>query len=101
MKRNKLNLRRGLALSLLVLSISACSSNDKNTSNGNGGGSGNTTTPVGGTPPPPVVVTPNQEDKFGANFGAAFRAALNGEPISVNDGDIIPISLTAEPEVVN
>lgn len=97
MKRNTLNLCRGLALSVLVLSISACSSNDNN-----GGGSSNSPPPVVTAPPPPtVIVSPNQEDKFGANFGAAFRAALNGEPISVNEGDIIPISLTAEPEVVN
>ena len=78
---------RGLLLSVLVLSASACSNN-------NDGPTGNTTTP---TPPPVVVTPPRQEDNFGTAFGAAFRAVMDGEPIPVNDGDIVPVSLTTEP----
>lgn len=93
MKPINASLRHGVVLSLLILSASACSSNN------NDGGGNSSTTPAPTTPV--VIVSPNQEDKFGANFGAAFRAAANGEPFAVQDGDLIPISFTAEPEVVN
>lgn len=83
------NLRRGLALTLLVLSVSACNKSERV--------DGTTTT----APPPVVVAPPAQEDKFGAVFGVAYRAAADGEPFVVQDGDLIPISLTTEPEVVN
>jgi multidrug efflux pump subunit AcrA (membrane-fusion protein) len=56
----------------------------------------------GGDPPPPAppaapVVVAKQEDQFGANFASAFRASPTSEPITPVDGDIIALSLTAEP----
>lgn len=50
---------------------------------------------------PPMMVQPRQEDQFGANFGAAFRADANSEPRTPADGDIVPVSLTAEPVTIN
>ena len=41
------------------------------------------------------------EDKFGTKFGTAFRAPANAEPVRVEDGDLLPVSNTAEPEQVN
>ena len=41
------------------------------------------------------------EDKFGTKFGNAFRAPANAEPVVVEDGDLLPVSNTAEPEQVN
>lgn len=41
------------------------------------------------------------EDKFGPQFGNAFRAPPNSEPIAVEDGDLPPVSNMAEPEQVN
>ena len=41
------------------------------------------------------------EDKFGRGFGKAFRADPNSEPMNVSDGDMIPVSNTAEPIEVN
>ncbi len=40
------------------------------------------------------------EDKFGSNFGNAFRAPANSEPVNVADGDLPPVSNTTEPEPV-
>ena len=86
------NNARGLILSALVLSASACSSGN------DGGSSGNTATP----PPPPVVVAPvRQEDQFGTQFGIAFRAAMDGEPFVVQDTDLVAVSLTTEPVTIN
>lgn len=52
-------------------------------------------------PAPPVVVTPApQENAFGANFGAAFRASENAAPVTPADGDIVPLSLTTDPAKV-
>lgn len=56
----------------------------------------------GGDPPPPAppatpAVTVRQEDQFGTNFASAFRASTTAEPITPVDGDIIALSLTAEP----
>lgn len=56
----------------------------------------------GGDPPPPAppatpTVTVKQEDQFGGNFASAFRADPNANPITPVDGDIIALSLTAEP----
>ncbi len=51
--------------------------------------------------PPPVVVTPApQENAFGANFGAAFRAPDTAAPVTPADGDIVPLSLTTDPAKV-
>ncbi len=41
--------------------------------------------------------TATQGDQFGKGFGKAFRADPNSEPAKVNDGDVKPVSLTAEP----
>ena len=68
----------------LALALAACG----------GSGGGGTDTVVD---PPKVVVT-NQEDQFGTAFGTDFRTAANTDPSpTVNDGDIVPVSLTTEP----
>ena len=41
------------------------------------------------------------EDKFGTNFGTAFRAPANSEPANVSDGDLPPVSNTTDPEPVD
>lgn len=41
------------------------------------------------------------EDRFGKGFGEKFRADPNSEPANVNDNDVKPVSLTAEPEPVD
>ncbi len=40
------------------------------------------------------------EDKFGEGFGEAFRADPNSEPAPVRDGDVKPVSHTAQPEPI-
>lgn len=70
----------------LALSLAACG--------GGGGGGGGTSDKPGA---PTTVITTAQEDRFGVGFGIAFRAPLNSEPVNVNDGDIVPVSLTTEP----
>ncbi len=72
-------LRGGLALAL-ALAVAACGSASPPTPPGGGG-----------------VVTVKQEDQFGIPFGIAFRADNNSEPYSPADGDIVAVSLTAEP----
>ena len=37
------------------------------------------------------------EDRFGKGFGEKFRADPNSEPAPVREGDVPPISFTAEP----
>lgn len=62
-----------------------------------GGGNDSAMAPA----PPPVVVTPPpQENAFGANFGAAFRASETAAPVTPADGDIVPLSLTTDPAKV-
>jgi hypothetical protein len=83
MTKKQLSQRALIAVGL-VLSLAACG----------GGGGGGTDTVVD---PPKVVVT-NQEDQFGTAFGTDFRTAANTDPAPpVNDGDIVPVSLTTEP----
>jgi hypothetical protein len=77
-------LQRALIGTALALPLAAC---------GGGGGSSGGDTVI----TPPVVVTTAQEDKFGIPFGMDFRAAMNSEPASVSDGDIVPVSLSTEP----
>jgi hypothetical protein len=50
-------------------------------------------------PSSPTVVAPAPppEDRFGARFGLAFRAASTADPIAPMDGDIIPLSVTTDP----
>lgn len=78
MKRRNLNL---VLFSIPLSTLAACS----------GGNDSSTPSP----PPPPTVVA--QEDTFGVAFGTAFRASSDSTPIEPKDGDIIPVSLTAEP----
>ena len=76
---------RAAALSLLT-GLAAC-----------GGGNNTSVPPV--TPPvvvPPVTVTPT-EDKFGTNFGIAYRGSKLVEATDPKAGDIIALSLTGEP----
>lgn len=76
-------IQRALLGTALALPLAAC---------GGGGGGGSDSVIA-----PPVVVKTAQEDKFGVQFGIDFRASMNSEPASVNDGDIVPVSLTNEP----
>lgn len=70
------------AIVLLGASVSSC-----------GGGKGKGVD-VGVTPP---VAAPF-ENQFGASgFGPGFRAGANTDPRDVAPGDVIPVSLTAEP----
>ncbi len=41
------------------------------------------------------------EDKFGNGFGKAFRANPNAEPRTVSASDVKPVSLTAEPVLID
>lgn len=53
------------------------------------------------TPTPGQTTSARFEDQFGLGFGADFRADPNGEPSPVNDGDLVAVSLTTEPVVIN
>jgi len=88
MNRKQL-VQRALLGTALALPLAACGGGGDG-GGGGGGGSGTVITP-------PTVVTTAQEDKFGIQFGIDFRALMNSEPASVNDGDIVPVSLTTEP----
>ncbi len=37
------------------------------------------------------------EDQFGKEFGKAYRADPNSEPVVVTEGAVPPVSLTSEP----
>ena len=76
-------IQRALLGTVLALPLAAC---------GGGGGGGSDSVIA-----PPIVIKTAQEDKFGVQFGIDFRASMNSEPASVNDGDIVPVSLTNEP----
>ena len=78
------HLIRSAAILGLGLSIAACGSGNNAPSPPGGGG----------------VVT-KQEDQFGLAFGTTFRANPNSEPYSPQDGDIVAVSLTAEPVTIN
>lgn len=70
------------ALMTLGLLLSACG----------GGGDGPNTTIT--TPTPPARF----DAQFGANFSTDFQApSLTSEPHAVAAGDVVPVSLTAEP----
>ena len=75
-------IQRALLGTALALPLAAC-----------GGGGGGSDSVIA----PPTVIKTAQEDKFGVQFGIDFRASMNSEPASVNDGDIVPVSLTNEP----
>lgn len=75
-----------LAASAVVASsliLSACSNKD--------------TIPTATPTPTPSTAVVKQEDMFGLAFGNDFRAAANGEPVAVNDGDLIPVTLLTDP----
>lgn len=76
---------RALALGGLGLSLAGC------------GGGGDSATAVTS----PVVTTTAQEDKFGTAFGTDFRASKTTEPVNVNAGDIVAVSLTTDPIAIN
>jgi hypothetical protein len=60
-----------------------------------GGGSDGGPGPGAGTPPPPPAVPfPGQ---LGIGFSITFGAAANAEPRDPQAGDVIPVSLSAEP----
>jgi hypothetical protein len=82
MTKKQLLLRATIGTAL-ALPLAACG----------GGGGGGSDTVIS----PPTVVTTKQEDKFGIQFGTDFRASMNSDPASVNDSDIVPVSLTTEP----
>jgi len=74
----------GASVVALCAALEACS--------GGGGGASVTTPP----PPPP----PPQEDFFGTAFGVDFRAPANSNPVVPSPGDVIPVSLTTEPQPI-
>lgn len=76
---------RVAAVALLACGVAAC---------GGGGGSASS---------PPAVITPaaKVETLFGSKFAMDFEAAPNSEPAAVAMGDIIPVSLTTEPVMLN
>lgn len=43
------------------------------------------------------VAAKQSEDQFGLRFGEAYRADPNSEPKSVAEGDVVPVSMVAEP----
>ena len=86
MKRRTQLLLQASAVSLLATGLAAC-----------GGGNGSSTP----TPTPGQTSAARQEDQFGIAFGNAFRAAPDGEPSPVADGDLVAVSLTTEPVTIN
>lgn len=46
---------------------------------------------------PSATSSSRQEDRFGSEFGKAFRADPNSEPAKVNANDMKPVSSTEEP----
>ena len=61
-------------------------------------GSNNVPTP---TPTPTPTSVAKQEDQFGMTFGNLYRADPNSEPASVNDGDVIAVTLLLDPVNIN
>jgi len=43
------------------------------------------------------VAAKRTEDQFGKGFGEAYRADPNSEPKPVAEGDVVPVSMVAEP----
>jgi len=76
------------AVALLASGVAAC------------GGDGNSASTPSTTPP---VITPaaKQETLFGANFATSYEQSPTATPTTPADGDIIPLSLTTEPVVLN
>lgn len=49
---------------------------------------------------PFAASTARMEDKFGKEFGKAYRADPNSEPANVSDDDVVPVSYTTEPVTI-
>ena len=54
----------------------------------------------------PLMIEPGRDSgstdsKFGKEFGTAFNADPNSEPRNVHDGDLAPVSMTAEPAAID
>lgn len=45
--------------------------------------------------------TGRPEDRFGKGFGEKFRADSNSDPAPVEEGDLVPVSETAEPVLID
>lgn len=73
----------GLALAVGV-SLSACNKRDDDTLT------------IGAS----EAETGRPEDQFGEGFGEKFRADPNSDPTPVKEGDLVPVSETAEPALV-
>jgi hypothetical protein len=76
----------GVSFVVLATTVAACS--------GGGGGGSVVVSPPPPPPPPPAP----QEDFFGTQFGIDFRADANSDPVTPKKGDIIPVSLTTDPQ---
>lgn len=50
---------------------------------------------------PSAATSGRTDDKFGSEFGEASRADPNSEPRNVDEIDVPPISLTAEPVAID
>ena len=85
MKSFKKVVLHGGAIALAAMSLAGCDSGSNRDNPPNNGGGG----------------TVRQEDQFGMAFATAFRAENNSEPKTVNDGDLVAISLTSEPVTIN
>jgi hypothetical protein len=83
-------LRTTALVGLLAMGVIACDGD---------GDDGNdvVVTPISPAPPPPPSGGVRLEDQFGANFGAAFRAAANSDPRDPQPGDLIAVSFTTDP----
>jgi hypothetical protein len=74
-----------LGLVLIVgVSLSACSKSDDDTL----------------TIEASQAETGRPEDRFGKGFGEKFRADPNSDPAPVKDGDLVPVSETTEPVLI-
>ena len=81
-------LLRAAAAGALGAALTACGGGGGG--NGNGGTGGTVTTGGGSTATP--------EDFFGSAFSTDFHAASNTQPAVPKDGDVIPLSLTTQPQ---
>ena len=50
---------------------------------------------------PFAATSARPEDQFGKGFGEAFRADPKSEPVTIKAGDMIPVSKTTEPVVLD
>ena len=50
---------------------------------------------------PLASISARPEDRFGEGFGKAFRADPKSRPMTVKPGDVVPVSLTADPVAID